>query len=211
MIRHWSPVLFFGTLLIVLVWLLYLFSIAIHVYPPKVSEATHIHRTLYVDNRFSDEEALVITQVAKRWTEATNHIAEIDVAFMPTQIAPVDHSLSIMVLDVSPSFPSVIILDQLNNNSTCGVYNARELEYPVIAVVMERIDDIDLFRKVVMHEVGHALGLEHLKGDENIFTLMYPLTGLMSPGITTRDLVAFCKIYHCDPKSLKDEEKSFHL
>lgn len=208
--KYWHPILFAGTLLIAIIWLLYIFGIAVQVYPEKINESKHIHRTLYVDSRFSEEEDLAIINVAKRWTAATNHIAEIDVAFMPTEIKDENTSLSIMVLNESPSFPPVVMLDRGNHNSTCGIYNGSEMEYPIIAIVDERINDINLFEQVVMHEVGHSLGLAHLTGDDNFFTLMYPITDLMAPGLTLKDLAAFCKIYHCDPSKLKNEEEPLH-
>jgi hypothetical protein len=208
--KYWSSILFVGTLIISTIWLFYIYGIAIEVYPTKIDESKHIHRTLYVDTRFSDEEASAIELVAKRWTEATNHIADIDVVLMPADVKVENRWSSIMVLNESPSFPPVVVLDRDNHNSTCGVYNGSEMEYPVIAIITQRIDNVNLFQQVVMHEVGHALGLKHLTGDDNFFTLMYPNTGLMAPGITPKDLAEFCQIYHCDSRKLKNEEEPFH-
>lgn len=204
--KYWHPLLILGTQFIVFVCLYCLFNTAIKLYPAKSNHESYIHRTIYIDRRFNIDEALLIQKAAERWTKATRHIAELDAVVMPAEISDQEHSHSIIILDVTPDFPPVIEVDRLNQQSTCGLYNAQEMAYPTVLVVKERIENSKIFEEVIMHEIGHALGLHHLNGDENILTLMYPAITVMSNGITIKDLIMFCDIYHCDPNQLTPED-----
>jgi predicted Zn-dependent protease len=106
---------------------------------------------------------------------------------------------AIVIFNVTPDFPDIIILDSIKNYSTLGYYNSRGLDY--IALVDARISEAN-YNAVVMHELGHALGLEHPDLDDHpeigIGTLMYSMIDAGSNHITKDDLKQFCKLYHCD-------------
>jgi hypothetical protein len=207
--RYWHPLLLLVTQMIAMIWIVHAFNIAKEVYPLKYN-VNSVHRTLYIDRRFPIEESQAIQRAATRWTETTNHIATVDVEIMPASIRNENNSETIIVLDVTPDLPAIIATDAGNKGTTCGLFSDREMTYPIIAIVDERIDTSDIFEEVIMHEIGHSLGLPHLEGDNNFNTLMYPNVGLMSPTITDKDLQSFCKYYHCDASKLKHEEESLH-
>jgi predicted Zn-dependent protease len=75
---------------------------------------------------------------------------------------------------------------------------------PYIGIVRSRIEDYE-FKEVMMHELGHVLGLKHNLGDDGTGTLMYPDVNLGSDTITDTDLKNFCKLYGCDVSKLHND------
>ena len=186
---------------------------AITVWPgPKVYPA-HVHKTLYVDRYLDDDAFEQISYAAIRWSIATNHIIDYDVVRMPIydhkEIA--DPANSIVVILVSPEYPDVIQADTENQSSTLGIYRDHCTSLPVIELVMERIETPEVLEAVLMHEMGHSVGLGHNNGIDGIGTLMYPSIFDGADFITQTDRENFCKLYNCDPKDLQYEEEPFHL
>ncbi|CAM6006387.1 unnamed protein product [Sphagnum balticum] len=72
--------------------------------------------------------------------------------------------------------------------------------FAVIELVMDRILDPNTMEMVLMHEMGHSVGLKHNEGMDGIDTLMYPDVILAADFITVTDRENFCKLYGCDPK-----------
>lgn len=164
------------------------------------SYPNHIHKILYLDRAFDDEEVEYITQAAMSWTENTNHIAEVDVVRLPAR-EKIDLRDGIIVLKMNPDYPDIILMDSSNLDSTLGYYNRRS-PIPCIGLVRGRIQDWEL-QMVMTHEIGHALGLKHITGEEGFGALMYPSIDLGANDITKKDLEQFCSLYHCDASKLK--------
>ena len=197
--------------------LLALFTFAITIYPEPKPYPNHIHSTLYLDRNFDDFEQEAITKAALEWTSTTNHIVEFDIVQLPAH-EKIDIAYAVIITKVSPDYPNVIILDAENGDNTLGYYD-RNSVIPHIALVTDRLKD-DKYSSVVLHELGHSLGLEHLEGSENLDTLMYPYVNIIVNGIslpagsdhiTLKDGQKFCKLYHCDPMKLKYQEEPFHF
>jgi hypothetical protein len=184
----------------------------IEIWAPPKSYIGHTHKTLYVDRNFDTDQFISIVQAALRWNEATNHIINYNVVRLPItngkQIANPDDSIIIDL--VSPDLPDVIAIDTLNENTTLGYYKEHEV-IPMIGIINERIDDNNMFEQVILHELGHSVGLKHNEGLAGINTLMYPSVNLASDYITQEEIINFCKLYSCDPNKLKYEKESPHL
>ena len=88
----------------------------------------------------------------------------------------------------------IIRLDELENNSilgyACFVYYSN-----FTFIVMDRLVDDNMFKAIVMHELGHLLGIFHI---HKKYTLMYPYSDGIINRITKADLRALCKMRNYD-------------
>lgn len=162
----------------------------------KIEHVLPVHKTLYLERGIYDEQMYHILNAAMEWNRVTNGQVVFDIKRLPEPNLKVENS--IIVFNVTPDYPDIIILDSIKNYSTLGYFNNRGLDY--IALVDERISS-PIYDAVVMHELGHALGLEHPDLNDpkvGIGTLMYSVVDVGSNHITDEDLKQFCTIYHCD-------------
>lgn len=157
-----------------------------------------VHKTLYLERTISDDEMYHVLQAAMEWHEATDGQVTFDIKKLPNlKMIP---SESIVVFNISEDHPDIILLDAVKHHNTLGYFNNdRGLDY--IALVDQRISERD-FNAVIMHELGHSLGLAHPDSDEHpeigIGSLMYSTIDAGSNHITASDLKQFCQLYHCD-------------
>lgn len=205
----------FYTLSLILGLLAGLYIFVSSIYKEK-EYPNYVHTTLYLDRTFDDFEEEAIMEAAVEWATVTNHVVDFDVVKLPANNIDLDNS--VIITKVTPDYPMVIVLDTTNDNSTLG-YCDNKYIIPHIALVNERISNED-YKPVVMHELGHHLGLKHNEGLDNLDSLMFPSRGvyIKSAGvflpssniITHKDGVNFCKLYHCDPNKLQYQEESLH-
>jgi hypothetical protein len=188
------------TRLSVIVAIVILYNFAVDMFQPEKVYPDHVHKTLFIDRNFDEDEVAFITQAAIEWTESTNHIVEFDVVVLPNKTEIIQRD-DIVIIKVNPDYPDILVLDSMNGNNTLGLFNNRGL-ITTIEIVSDRITNDD-YTGVVLHELGHALGLEHNKGIDGIGTLMYPTVQLGANYITQDDLKNFCKLYHCDAEKLQ--------
>lgn len=200
----------FLTLSTVLAVLISLFNISSEMYPDiEIEYPSRTHITLYIDRAFTDREADAITECAWEWSRATNHIVEYDIVRLPST-ENIKHKNSLFFVKTSIDDPTIILMDEASGSEILGHFQRTGL--PHISLVMNRINE-DNYKSVILHEIGHSLGIKHLEGTQNINTLMYPYQAIIlddgaimpagSDHITRKDLEAFCALYHCDAKQLK--------
>jgi len=190
-----------------LVLLCNLFVFVRGIYPAPKEYPNHIHRTIYVERRFDDFEQEQIIAAAMEWTEITNHIIEFDIVQLPSNGRMDPNGIYINI--TTPDHPDVILLDKTNGGTTLAYFDHNS-RLPYIGMINARITNKD-YKAVVMHELGHAIGLDHNYGEEGIGTLMYPSINGGSYHVEKLDGERLCKLYHCDPTKLKYQEESLHF
>lgn len=156
-----------------------------------------VHKTLYLARSIYNEEAYHVIEAAIEWNETTNGEVVFDIKWMPQH--DIDMSDAIIVLNVEEDSPDIIMLDSYNavhRYETMAYFDDRQ-KLKSISLVDGRILDAQ-YAPIMLHELGHSLGLEHIKGDEGIGTLMSEVMDNGSDHITNKDFVQFCQIYHCD-------------
>lgn len=164
----------------------------------------HIHKTLYISREFDQNEVMYITKAAYEWSEATHHIVDFDIIVLPNNNINITND-DVLFLKVSPDFPDIIQVDQLNNDTTLGLYDESQ-SIAVIEVVYTRINENNYspadYKGLFLHELGHSLGLKHSAEIDGLGTVMYPILDYGSNYITKTDLKQFCEIYDCSGQLL---------
>lgn len=159
-----------------------------------------VHKTLYVQRTMYDDQVLHLIEAAEEWHDATNGDVTFDIKMMPQQ--DIKWGDGIIVMNVTPDYPEIIMLDIGNRHTTLGLYNTHE-GLPTIELVDERID-AEHESAVMLHEMGHSLGLEHPDDAEHpirgMGSLMFSSIVYGNEHITDFDLKQFCRLYHCDWK-----------
>lgn len=162
---------------------------------------THYHKILYVDPNFSDEEFSYISLAADEWEEKTQHIASFTVIKLPQE--RIEFGKSILIHKVNQYDPIILFLDKYKKTEIDGFYDKDNI-LENIKIVSFRLTS-KTYKQTVLHELGHALGLEHNKGIDGMGTLMYPSIDMGADHITDTDIENFCIIYHCDAKKLNSQ------
>jgi len=200
-------VIHFLNLATVLALLILLFNFVSEIYPGPPVYPEYAHITLYLDRNFDEDEVDVIMSAAWEWSEATNHRIEYDVVQMPVKNPNLKDS--VFIVKKTPDDPSIFLKDLFGGNQTLGLFEPGYVNS--ISLVTDRLND-DNYRRVVLHELGHSLGIGHLKELEDMDALMFPYTSMKlddgsiintgSDHVTNKDLVQFCKLYHCNADKL---------
>lgn len=146
--------------------------------------------TVIADEHLSEDYKVAILLALNEWAVKTNNIFVYKLSFVDMTNQPTDlatpHTIKIFVKNPGPG---------LAGWTTWSVGNRSA--YMLIGPGVDR----DYFRKVMLHELGHALDLHFDNGDIHYkgpnASVMYPGIGDASQHLCCPELTSFCKNYGC--------------
>jgi len=160
-----------------------------------------VHKTLYVDKTFTNDEIEIIQEAILEWERCTNKIATFTIKenFDSKDYSSINDVNAIILLKFKSNNPMVKYLDLYHKNNLLGFY-IKESIIPVIGIIPERVFTKDYYYSLVLHEIGHSMGMSHINDQD---TVMYPLIDKSSIHLSESDLNEFCKIHKCKSEDFK--------
>lgn len=180
---------------------------------PPSSRPT-IEAFVYISDDFSEKERLGIIDGVRLWERGLNgHLVWHEVpGFDDNTHAPVHggtwedgtQQRVVVFRKISAETADVKSWDSEQKKNLVGMCIGDALIVAHAWIIHDRIHDAAMFRVVVSHEFGHALGLGHV--DDMNSTMSEYLNAVDNSKLSTKDVKAFCKAYkllECDLVSHK--------
>ena len=164
-----------------------------------------INKTVYIDKRFSKIEINYIEEALNEWSEKSNNLLQFKVEYninINEKEYIKNKYQSIMIEKTHSSDTEIVFVEKLSETTLIGLCNTSTAPIDVM-IIFDRLKNKEEYRSVVIHEIGHALGLKH---SDIRWTLMYPYIDSGSYHLTYYDMEQFCKIYSCNVKDLNFKE-----
>lgn len=167
----------------------------------RVFGPTESHKIVYVSNSFDDADFRLMQEAAEEWNTETHGLATLEVIrgyddYLYQSISH-DHS-SMVVMRASIWNPVITTLDDRLHTTILGYFFDEEGTQSII-LVPARMAGEDYYRAVIIHEMGHALALNHIDVDD---TIMVSSMDRSSYHLSKTDLNWFCRVYYCDASKL---------
>lgn len=157
---------------------------------------TEVHKKVYVSSDFDQHELSLIKQAAEEWKVETHGLATFEVNYgFDSEVyeSIIGKSDSMVVTKSGVNEPLVIALDIIVRRNILG-YFITYFKVQTILLVPDRMIDDDYYRAVIIHEMGHSIGLSHLNKEETIMHDSMDETY----HLTKTDIRWFCRAYYCD-------------
>ncbi len=177
-------------------------------YSPKV--------TMSVDAQFSLEERKCIEDSAAQWKEQTNGLSDVRFVYdynSKVFESVVAHKLTHRVTRWTTETPMVkaltdegyILLGQVSEVDSIisgGLVKPAEMR-----LVADRLEDPNVCRLTAIHELGHLMGINHIKWNEH--AIMFPSVRRDRKAcLKNDDLIMFCAANDCGNVPMKPCEDS---
>ncbi len=138
------------------------------------------HYNLSISVGFSPAQADMIIDAAIEWQNATGGYITFDGAGQPGGAETIE------------------FMTEKERQPDPGLYGETWNEgVPSVIVVYTSLDD-KLFRQSTLHELGHALGLQHAGAG----TIMCHGAGCASQHVTCKDVEQLCSVWGCDASKM---------
>ena len=173
---------------------------------PK-TEPISIVELVLINPSFTDIETNAIREAMVNWQYATNNIVSIytEKSLYPITKIKLNNNQKFKIIRIKPAKETdmvIMLIDGLLEGPIVGyadTLNITKQDIKTIYIVNSRIDSLEEYREVVMHENAHmAFGMYHLQD----YSLMAPGEDFAANCITAKDLQYFCYLHGCDSEKL---------
>jgi len=172
-----------------------------------------IRKYIRIDHHFSTQEREIIFDALNTWESATKNFVKFNIinAYATslngyedskTLIANNDHRhYEVNIIDIIKTYSHDDIILKVDKYEKMPILGyACFLYYSNFTLlVTDRLTNDQMFKTIILHEMGHLLGMFHNKKRH---TLMYPYYNSIVDTITKYDLRSFCKINNCNKEYL---------
>jgi matrixin len=163
----------------------------------------NLTKYVYIDSKFSPAETAYIIEALQEWDCSTKHIVrflQVSNEKDATLLIKVAEGKDKLIQDADGRVNTNKDLiaddpsrDKYTKLSAVGLHidNASQ---PLILIVSDRLDDPYETRSIMLHEIGHDLGLKHIRDTNSV---MFINRSQGSDHLTKLDLDAFCSLHDC--------------
>ena len=167
----------------------------------EIKLPTFIERCIRIDAAFTLEEKIVIIESLKEWEDKTSNLVAFNIinleaneihidGKMPPEAKSYEYYEVFTFIKATSSSDIVKKLEEDTEKKAYGYAHCGDFLY--ISMIIDRIPNKEIFKSVAMHEVGHLLGMSHLKNKK---VLMNKYVNCKINTLTKEDLIHFLKNY----------------
>ncbi len=177
----------------------------VHIQKFKLSEfklPAFIIRYVRIDSAFTNREKILLVEALKEWEYKTSGLVAFNIINLDANEIYDENGDPPKEVEEQEYYEVMTIIKAYSNSKITKMVEKEHARRPYgyahwsdflyIAMITDRIPNDQTFRTVAMHEVGHLLGMDHLKHKKS---LMYKYTDKDIETLTKRDLAHFLSKY----------------